>query len=405
MAHTANKVTSQTVPAEASGPAAPGGVNTDASEHEQPFRVEAAHAGERLDRYLVARLPTLSRSRIQALITNDHAVVSGETVGDAGYRVKLGDVITLAMPPPAAAVPSPENIALTIVYEDDAVVVIDKPAGLVVHPAAGHETGTLVNALLAHCGDSLSGIGGVKRPGIVHRLDKDTTGLLVVAKNDAAHQGLCEQFASHGRDGRLQRQYLALVWGALPAAIGTIDAPIGRSAANRTKMAVQSREGRARIVLGGGIAYEDEDDEEQPGRVVSREAITHYQVVEVFNSELRGGRVGAPLASLVRVELETGRTHQIRVHMAHIGHPVLGDTTYGAHFKASERRLTEPQAEALRMLSRQALHAAVLGFEHPITGEELEFESELPADMSALTDTLRRAPNRTPNRRTSRRER
>ena len=412
MAHTANKVTSQTVPAEASGPATPGDgtsggdANTGGQiKHEQPFRVEAAHAGERLDRYLVARLPTLSRSRIQALITNDHAVVSGETVGDAGYRVKLGDVITLAMPPPAAAVPSPENIALTIVYEDDAVVVIDKPAGLVVHPAAGHETGTLVNALLAHCGDSLSGIGGVKRPGIVHRLDKDTTGLLVVAKNDAAHQGLCEQFASHGRDGRLQRQYLALVWGALPAAIGTIDAPIGRSAANRTKMAVQSREGRARIVLGGGIAYEDEDDEEQPGRVVSREAITHYQVVEVFNSELRGGRVGAPLASLVRVELETGRTHQIRVHMAHIGHPVLGDTTYGAHFKASERRLTEPQTEALRMLSRQALHAAVLGFEHPITGEAMAFESELPADMTALTDALRRAPDRPVTRRTSRRER
>ena len=406
MAQMADKATSQTMSPENAGTAQPGDVkNGGEVKHEQPFTVEAANAGERLDRYLVARIPTLSRSRIQALITSGQAGVSGETVGDAGYRVKLGDVITLAMPPPVAAVPSAENIALTIVYEDEAVVVIDKPAGLVVHPAAGHETGTLVNALLAHCGDSLSGIGGVKRPGIVHRLDKDTTGLLVVAKHDAAHQGLCEQFASHGRDGRLQRQYLALVWGALPAAIGTVDAPIGRSAANRTKMSVQSRDGRARIVLGGGIAYEEEDEDDQPGRVTSREAITHYQVVEVFNSELRGGRVGAPLASLVKVELETGRTHQIRVHMAHIGHPVLGDTTYGAHFKASERRLTEPQAEALRMLSRQALHAAVLGFEHPITGEAMEFESELPPDMSQLVNALRRAVDRPAPRRTSRRER
>lgn len=413
MTHTTNKATSQAVPAENAGSASSGDViigcelktGTGEVSFEQPFTVEAANAGERLDRFLVARIPTLSRSRIQALIASEQATVNGETVGDAGYRVKLGDVICLAMPPPAAAVPLAENIALTIVYEDQAVVVIDKPAGLVVHPAAGHETSTLVNALLAHCGDSLSGIGGVKRPGIVHRLDKDTTGLLVVAKNDAAHQGLCEQFAAHGRDGRLQRQYLALVWGALPAAIGTIDVAIGRSSANRTKMAVQPRDGRARIVLGGGIAYEDEDEDEQPGRVVAREAITHYQVVEVFNSELRGGRVGAPLASLVRVELETGRTHQIRVHMAHIGHPVLGDTTYGAHFKASERRLTEPQADALRHLSRQALHAAVLGFDHPITGDAVAFESDLPADMSALIETLRRAPDRPTARRTSRRER
>jgi len=372
---------------------------------QQPFEVGPEQTGERLDRYLVARIPTLSRSRIQALIVQGEARVTGAVVSDAGYRVKPGDTITLAMPPPAAATPSPENIALPVVYEDDAVIVINKPAGLVVHPAAGHETGTLVNALLAHCGDSLSGIGGVKRPGIVHRLDKDTTGLLVVAKSDVAHQGLCEQFAAHGRDGRLQRQYLALVWGALPAAIGTIDAPIGRSAANRTKMAVQSKDGRARIVLGGGVAYEEDDDDEQPGRTASREAITHYQVVETFHSELRGGKMGAPLASLVRVELETGRTHQIRVHMAHIGHPVLGDTTYGAHFKASERRLTEPQALALRLLSRQALHAAVLGFEHPVTGQELEFESDLPEDMAALVTALRRAPEKAVQRRSSRRER
>lgn len=372
--------------------------------HIDLFEVDAPSAGLRLDKYLAGRIAALSRSRIQSLIGDGHARVNGETIGDAGYRVKQGDTIALDVPPPAPALPAAENIALTVVYEDDAVVVIDKPAGLVVHPAAGNETGTLVNALLAHCGDSLSGIGGVKRPGIVHRLDKDTTGLLVVAKHDLSHQGLCEQFAAHGRDGRLQRQYLALVWGALPAAIGTIDAPLGRSAANRTKMAVQSREGRARIVLGGGVAHE-EDEDDQPGRTQSREAITHYQVVETFHSELRGGRKGAPLASLVRIELETGRTHQIRVHMAHIGHPVLGDTTYGAHFKASERRLTEPQAQALRQLSRQALHAAVLGFDHPVSGAAMAFESAMPPDMAALIEALKPAPVRLVTRRTSRRER
>ena len=396
----AHPLASSPAPADTSPPLEPN------REAQAPFEVSEEHVGERLDRFLVARIPALSRSRIQALLGDGQGTVNGAVVSDAGYRVKPGEQIALTLPPPAAALPAAEDIALSVVYEDDAVIVIDKPAGLVVHPAAGHETGTLVNALLAHCGDSLSGIGGVKRPGIVHRLDKDTTGLLVVAKSDVAHHGLCEQFASHGRDGRLKRQYLALVWGALPAAIGTIDAPIGRSSANRTKMAVSPKEGRARIVLGGGVAFEgDEEDDEQPGRVIAREAITHYQVIETFHSELRGGKVGAPLASLVRVELETGRTHQIRVHMAHIGHPVLGDTTYGAHFKASERRLTEPQAQALRQLSRQALHAALLGFEHPVTGEDLEFESDLPDDMADLVTALRRAPDRVVQRRSSRRER
>ena len=239
----------------------------------------------------------------------------------------------------------------------------------------------------------------------MHRLDKDTTGLLVIAKTDAAHQGLFAQFAAHGRDGKLQRQYLALVWGALPAAFGTIDVPLGRSPANRTKMAVQTRESRGRIVQGGGMSYED-DEEDQPGKIVAREAITHYQVVETYHSELRLGKQGAPLVAQVRVELETGRTHQIRVHMAHIGHPVLGDATYGAGFKASERRLTEPQAVALRMLGRQALHAAVLGFEHPVTGEPMAFESPMPADMAALIDALRpQAVKVAATRRTSRRER
>jgi 23S rRNA pseudouridine1911/1915/1917 synthase len=342
----------------------------------------------RLDKFLATHLTTLSRTRVQALIAAGQATLGGLPISDGGYRVKSGDVVSLSVPPPLPPEPTGEDITLTVVYEDEALIVIDKPAGLVVHPAAGHETGTLVNALIDHCGDSLSGIGGVRRPGIVHRLDKDTSGLLVVAKTDEAHHALSEQFAAHGRDGRLQRQYVALVWGALPAAIGTIDAPMGRSHANRTKMAVVAKEARAKIVLGGGIAYDDEGDE-QPGRSPLREAVTHYHSIETFRSELKGGKAGAPLASLIRVELETGRTHQIRVHMAHIGHPVLGDQTYGSSFKASERRLTEPQATALRQLGRQALHAAVLGFEHPVTGEALSFESNIPDDMKAVIDSLR----------------
>ena len=385
-------------------------ISTDPIEHdalsgERHFTVAADAPGDRADRYLAVHIPTLSRSRIQALIAEGQATLNGATLGDAGYRVKPGDTLTLAVPPPAPAEPSGEKIALSIVYEDAHLVVIDKPAGLVVHPAAGHETGTLVNALIAHCGDSLSGIGGVKRPGIVHRLDKDTSGLLVVAKTDAAHAGLSEQFAAHGRDGHLQRQYTAILWGALPSATGTVDQPIARSHQNRTKMAVVPKESRMRIVLGGGTAMDD-DSEELTGGRTAREAITHYTVAETFRSELKTGKPGAPLASLATVELETGRTHQIRVHMAHIGHPVLGDATYGAHFKASERRLTGPQAGALRLLGRQALHAAILGFEHPITGAELSFESPVPGDMQALIDSLRGAPPAAATkRRTSRRER
>jgi 23S rRNA pseudouridine1911/1915/1917 synthase len=352
-------------------------------------RADTSAIGQRVDRLLTTELAPLSRSRVQALISQGHASIDGRTIGDAGYRVKPGDEIVLIVPAPTPAEPSAEPIDLVVVYEDSALIVIDKPAGLVVHPAAGHETGTLVNALLAHCGDSLSGIGGVKRPGIVHRLDKDTSGLLVVAKTDAAHKGLCEQFAAHGRDGRMQRQYCALVWGQLAAATGTIDAPLARSTLNRTKMAVVNRQ--------PGL---------DPERERAREAITHYEVACVFHSEVHGGRGGAPLASLVHLELETGRTHQIRVHLAHIGHPVIGDQTYGAHFRASERRLTGPAMAALRVLGRQALHAAVLGFEHPVTGEPMSFESALPTDMTTLIAALTPASTATPaRRRTSRRER
>ena len=247
-------------------------------------------------------------------------------------------------------------IPLAIVYEDQDLIVIDKPAGLVVHPSAGHETGTLVNALIAHCGASLSGISGVRRPGIVHRLDKGTSGLMVVAKNDGAHRGLSEQFAAHGRDGRLDRQYLAIVWGVPERRSGRIAAPLGRSSADRKKIAISKTSG-------------------------ARAAITRYEIVETF---------GKPsVASLVRLELETGRTHQIRVHMAHIGHPLLGDAAYGRGFSASASKLSETARQALAALGRQALHAAVLGFEHPAIHIKMLFESELPSDIAVLREKLR----------------
>ena len=220
------------------------------------------------------------------------------------------------MPAPEPAEPGGESIPLNIVFEDDAIIVIDKPAGLVVHPAAGHATGTLVNALIAHCGDSLSGIGGVKRPGIVHRLDKDTTGLMVVAKTDRAHQALAAQFADHGRTGPLRRGYLAFVWGAPARPKGTIDEPIDRHPKSRDRMAVRAN-----------------------GRV----AITHWQVLERFK-----GKDGKPVASLIECRLETGRTHQIRVHLAHVGHPLLGDATYGTGFKTKAARLPAGRAGGAR---------------------------------------------------------
>ena len=240
-----------------------------------------------------------------------------------------------------------------MVYEDDALIVIDKPAGLVVHPGAGHAAGTLVNALIAHCGTSLSGIGGVARPGIVHRLDKDTSGLMVVAKTDTAHRALAEQFADHGRSGELERGYLALVWGAPPRPHGTIDAAIGRHPTSRTKMAVlPSSKGRA--------------------------AVTHWRVIETF------GRAKEPVASLIACTLATGRTHQVRVHLAHIGHPLIGDPLYGPGFKSKLRKLPEPLHGKLESLDRQALHAAELAFVHPLTGRLLKFNSPLPADLSEI---------------------
>ena len=324
-----------------------------------PVTAIEADAGARLDRVLADRIAGLSRSRAQALIRAGAVTKSGKTIGDPGHRVKPGDTFALQLPEPEAAEPSGENIALDVVFEDKALIVIDKPAGLVVHPSAGHMTGTLVNALIAHCGDTLSGIGGVRRPGIVHRLDKDTSGLLVIAKTDTAHRGLAEQFAAHGRDGRMSRRYVALVWGTLERRSGVVDAPLGRSAANRTKIAIdRTRHGRA--------------------------AATRYRVLETF-----AGAGAKPVASLLDLELETGRTHQIRVHMAHLGHPVMGDPVYGAGFKASSAKLTATAAKALDDLGRQALHATSLAFEHPVTRKKLAFERPPPADMARLVEALR----------------
>lgn len=318
----------------------------------------AADAGRRLDRFLAETCDGLSRSRIGALIRSGQVSGPRGTLVDSDYRVKPGDTFQIIVPEPEAAEPAGEAIALAIVFEDKHLVVIDKPAGLVVHPAPGHSSGTLVNALIAHCGDSLSGIGGVRRPGIVHRLDKDTSGLMVVAKTDTAHKALSEQFAAHGSDGLLERAYRALVWGVPRRRVGVIDAPIGRSPINRQKMAVVS---------------------EQAGR----HARTQYEVLETFP-----GANGEPAVSLLELVLETGRTHQIRVHTAHIGHPVLADPVYGTGFRTSAARLNSAAQGALARLGRQALHAAILGFEHPQTGKRLRFESPIPKDMTAIIKAL-----------------
>ena len=380
---------------------------TEPTPERQAVTALDADAGARLDRFLADRIEGLSRSRVQALIREGAVVLGEKTIGDPGYRVKRGDAFQLQLPEPEAAEPLAENIALDVVFEDASLIVIDKPAGLVVHPAAGHATGTLVNALLAHCGDSLSGIGGVRRPGIVHRLDKDTSGLLVVAKTDKAHQGLAAQFATHGRDGRMSRRYLALVWGTFERKTGKVDAPLARSDTNRKKITVvrdrssasspyDRREPfvpdqpRRRLAerLDDALAAEETpatvSDAAQARSGAGREAVTHFEVGEVFP-----GADGKPVATLLRLELETGRTHQIRVHMAHIAHPVMGDVTYGAGFKASASRLSATAADALTALARQALHASSLAFEHPVTRRKLSFKSPPPADMQRLLDALR----------------
>ena len=314
--------------------------------------VAPEHSGERLDRFLAGALPDLSRSRLQTLLAAGAVTRAGETIRDGNWRVKPGEIYELRVPQPAPALPPGQNIPLKIVYEDTDLIVIDKPAGLVVHPAAGNWTGTLVNALIAHCGASLSGIGGIRRPGIVHRLDKDTSGLIVAAKTDRAHQALAAQFADHGRSGPLLRGYLAFAWGVPERARGTVEAPIDRHPRARERMAVRR----------GG-----------------RPAITHWELAERL-----AGADGTPVASLLVCRLETGRTHQIRVHLADIGHPLLGDALYGPGFRTKATLLQPAAQAALARLDRQALHAHLLGFEHPSTGQILEFRSELPDDLSRL---------------------
>lgn len=304
-------------------------------------------AGQRLDKVLSPLFPDLSRARLQALIAEGRLSLDAQVILDASRKAKAGTYV-LTVPPPIPADPEPEAIPLVVLYEDAHLIVVDKPAGMAAHPAPGSLTGTLVNALLHHCGDSLSGVGGVARPGIVHRLDKDTSGVMVAAKSDAAHKGLSALFATHDID----RLYIALTRGAPSPPSGTIATQLGRSPGDRKKMAV---------LRSGG-----------------REAITHYKVEAAF------GPPNKPLAARVACRLETGRTHQIRVHMASKGSPCLGDPVYGAGQPTTAVREAIQAAD----LKRQALHAAVLGFVHPITGETLRFETPLPADMYALQSSL-----------------
>jgi 23S rRNA pseudouridine1911/1915/1917 synthase len=316
--------------------------------------VDAGMAGGRLDATLAKALPAFSRNRVKDLILAGAVAINGQTATEPKAKVKAGDALVLSAPEPVEAEPVPENIPLDILYEDEHLIVVNKPVGMVVHPAPGSLTGTLVNALLYHCGDSLVGIGGVKRPGIVHRLDKDTSGVMVAAKTERAHAGLSAQFADHGRSGPLHRLYTAFAWGRMQQAKGTVEAPLGRDAANRLKQAV---------------------------RKDGREAITHYAVVSRYGAE--GWDI-----SRIACELETGRTHQIRVHMTHIGHPLVADPVYAPGFATKARKLPDGLREIVETLGRQALHAAELGFEHPAMHEEMFFEAPLPPDLEALEEAL-----------------
>jgi 23S rRNA pseudouridine1911/1915/1917 synthase len=308
--------------------------------------VEPSQAGLRLDRWLAAALPEMSRSRLQALIDQGALSSGGTVVETASRKIRSEESFSLTIPPAEPAEPEAQDLALDIVYEDEDLIVIDKPPGVVVHPAPGSPDSTLVNALLHHCAGSLSGIGGVKRPGIVHRIDKDTSGLLVAAKNDQAHHGLAEQFAKHD----IERVYHALVWGVPLPRHGQVEGAIGRHPVDRKKMAI----------VGNG-----------------KRALTYFKVISTFGD----------YAALVECRLATGRTHQIRVHMTSLGHPLVGDRVYGKTRAAG--RAPEPVKSLLTAFPRQALHAKILGFTHPRTGEKLLFESKIPQDFSTLMDSLK----------------
>jgi 23S rRNA pseudouridine1911/1915/1917 synthase len=331
--------------------------DTDLAPGPLTVAAEAEDAGERLDRFLARRLAEpgaspgagFSRSRLKQLIEEGRLSEGGATLSDPSRKVKAGQVFTLVVPAPERARPEGQAIDLAVVYEDSDLIVVDKPAGMVVHPAPGNPEGTLVNALIGHCGDTLSGIGGERRPGIVHRLDKDTSGLIVAAKNDAAHQALAADFAAR----RIERRYLAVVWGTPLPREGEIEGAIGRHRTDRKRMAVVGRGGKP--------------------------ALTRYRVLEALG----------PAASLIECRLATGRTHQIRVHLAASGHPLLGDPVYGRETAERRARLSAAGREALAGFRRQALHAASLGFRHPRTGERLGFESPLPPDLARLINALK----------------
>lgn len=324
-----------------------------------------ADAGTRLDKWLADRIDGLTRSRLKALIEEGALSRDGAPHTDPSWKLRAGETYVLTPPPVAPAEPRGEDIPLSVLYEDGDIIVVDKPAGLVVHPAAGNWTGTLVNALIAHCGDSLSGVGGVARPGIVHRLDKDTSGVLIAAKHDAAHLALTQAFSVHD----IERVYDAVVAGAPRPTVGVVDAALARASSDRKKMAVVNAE--------------------RPG---ARRAVTHYRMREAYGRAY-AKLAGDAVASLIECRLETGRTHQIRTHMAHIGHPLIGDQVYGRGPGLPGLRPgaanVDAAIEAVRNFRRQALHARVLGFAHPITGQTLRFETPPPDDLASLINILK----------------
>ena len=332
---------------------------SDNTEYTHTAEITPDLAGERLDKALSVLVPALSRTRLKALMLEGMVEIEGEMITDPSASVMEGDTYTITVPAPDDPIPASEDIKLDIIHEDDDIVVINKPAGLVVHPGPGHASATLVNALIHHCGSSLSGIGGVKRPGIVHRLDKDTSGVMVAAKNDAAHRSLSEQFSAHS----ITRRYIAIATGCPKPLTGIISTLIIRNPHNRKKMTTSDTKGK--------------------------EAVTFYNVKEIL------GPAGQAGASLVECTLKTGRTHQVRVHMAHIGHPLIGDQTYGRG-RVPKILKDTPAGDAIARFPRQALHAAHLGFVHPKTweslaktGERMEFTSPMPNDMEKLVKSLK----------------
>lgn len=310
--------------------------------------VNKSYNGWRIDKFLAAGFPDISRSQIQRLLKDGNISRNGEAVLDSSAKVKEGEIYALVVPEPVDAIPQPENIRLDVVFEDDDLIVVNKPCGMTVHPAPGAPDGTLVNALLYHCRGNLSGIGGVKRPGIVHRIDKDTSGLLVAAKNDMTHKALCTQFAEHS----IERTYYALVYGVMVPAEGRIETLIGRSPYDRKKMAVVRKNGK--------------------------NAVTNYKTLKAFKNA----------ASLVQCNLETGRTHQIRVHLSSKGCPLIGEPLYGKNKRLEGKAIDEDVRNYVNSFARQALHAKSLGFVHPRTGAFMQFDSDLPEDFFELLATL-----------------